>query len=157
MNIRKILIPFFIILIVLSGIFRNYVSLFYSQYIEWLFDKLNWNYLALIENLTFITNDGLIEFGLGAFCYFGTYLILHFGLIYCLFFNSSKIWKSLMITLASAVIGFGLLTILLKVLELNTLGKLSYTIFGNLIGQPIVLFLVEGGGSIYQYIEKRLS
>ncbi|MFY0626284.1 MAG: hypothetical protein JXR07_08320 [Reichenbachiella sp.] len=154
MNPRKLSVIIFVGLIVFTGIFKFHVSMFYTVPLSFLIELIGIDYQELERSLAFIANDCSVEYGLGMIFYFGTYLLLHFGLIHFLFKESFLLKRSLMIILTVSIVGLGVITVIFKFTGLMVAGTVTYALFNQLVGQPLILFLVEGGGLLYEYIDK---
>ncbi len=151
---RSVLATVFVVLIVVSGIFSNQISIFYTEiFIKPIFNLFHLDYASLERSFDFLAQDDSIDFGLGKFGYFGTYLLLHIGLISSLF--KRKVRTTLILLLLFLVIGSGLLTVIFKVVEFDSAGSLTFEVFDQLVGRPLILFLVEGGGWLLEYLSDK--
>lgn len=153
MKPRKFQVILFVGLIIFTGIFKNYVAELSTVPISYILDFLGFSHDALEKSLSFIANDKQIKFGLGVFFYYGLYVCLHLFLIHFLFQSTPIVKKNLTILLLLLVIGLGMMTIILKSIGFSDAGFVTYYMFNELVGRPLILFIVEGGGLIYESIE----
>lgn len=154
MNPKNTLVILLVVLIALTGIFRHYVGLFFTTPLEFIINGLGGNYEKLEGSLDFLAKDGEVNSGLGIFFYYGTYVVLHFFLIAVLFRNEKKLKIYLIVLVSILVVGTGVLTITFKLVGLLEAGTIMHNWFEELAGRPLILFLIEGGGLLYQQVDQ---
>ena len=153
-NPRSVKVVCMVILIILTGVFKNHVAHLFTVPLSFTLESIGMSYESLEKSLSFLAKDKDISFGLGIFFYYGIYLLLHFSLIHFLFQRSPVVRNNLMLVLLLLVIGLGVLTIIFKTIGLTDVGSAMYYMFNQLVGRPLILFLVEGGGLIYESINR---
>lgn len=157
MKLRNFWIVVLLLLIIFSGILRSQVGLVFTSIIQWAFEIVNIDYESLENSMGQFAKDGSANSGLGIFGYYFTYLCLHFCLIHVLFYDVVKVRNRLIIILSLLTFGLGSLSLVFKILELDQVSRFFYSYFLILTGRPLILFLIEGGGFIYKYVDTNLS
>lgn len=152
---KKGSISLLIALIILIGIFKNYVTRFFNQIIDFSISFFNVSRQEIEESLLFITDDSSMELGLGIIFFYFTYLFMHYLLINFLFIDHLKICNLLIWALLISVIGLAFLTVIFKLSGLTQLGIITFDLFRQLAAKPLILFLVEGGGLIFKNLEQK--
>lgn len=151
-------IPIGLVIIIIGlGIFKNHVSVFYTEIFQFFFGLFNVSYEEFEGKFTFLPNDKNLQYGIGVIFFAPTYLLVHLLLIYSLFYKSIVLVKYLSLGLIGLVTLMALLTIIFKYFGFIELGTYFHDMFDNLIAKPLILFMVEGGGIIYQYVDKKLN
>lgn len=153
MKLRRLYIIFLVIIIIAVGILKNQVGALYSVPIVFLFSALGLDYASLNQSLSVFARDGILNGGLGVFFYYPTYLLFHFALIHNIFYDNPILKKKLIYTLTIVVFGVGLITAVAKILDFNDFYDIAKGYFELIVARPLILFLIEGGGMIYQFVE----
>lgn len=153
-SIRKLYVVCFVILIITTGMLWSYIGALYTVPLAYLLGVFNINQELILDRLSFLARDGSLDQGIGIFLYYPTYLFLHFGLIHNLFYHNKRLKKKLILTLGSVVVGLAFLILLFKALDLMYWFNISRKYFNLLVARPLILFLIEGGGMIYEKVEQ---
>ncbi len=152
---RSFLVVIIVVLIITVGIFGNHLASFYTIHvIQPLFNFFSIDYFKVESKFLFATMDGKVRSGLGVFLYYGTYLVLHLTLIRVAFFSDKYIYRVLMIGLISMVFFLATLAMILKYFEFHFFGNYVKSMFHSIIAKPLILFLIEGSGLVYKYVNK---
>jgi hypothetical protein len=146
-----------VIIIISLGIFKYHISILYTDIFKLILDLLNVSYSKIESRFMFLSKDKDIIYGIGAIFFAPTYLLFHLLLIYSLFYKSIGLVRYLSIGLVGVVCLVAMLTIIFKYFGFIELGTYFHDMFDNLIAKPLILFMVEGGGIIYQYVDKKLN
>jgi hypothetical protein len=145
------------LLIVFTGFFKFYLEIPFDWFLRHLLAFIGISYENLDSFLSSLANDGDLDFSLGIFGYYLLYLALHLLLIEALFRDNLKLKRALKRILISLILLLVVGVFCAKYFGFKLIGNIMYDYYRKIVGRPLILFLIEGGGLIYNQVEKEIT
>lgn len=144
----------FLLLIVLFGIFKNYVLKLFSSFLFTIFGAQNYLF-RILQNQAI--NDEQEKLIVGWVLYYPSYLLFHVLFIAFLFSRNHKARNILILSLISIVSIIVICWAIFTSAGNNDLAFFFRDRFHHLFGLPFILLIIEGGRILYNDLTKLTS